>query len=871
MCSGSVKCFCGVLFGPSLWVAREGASDRLRRSALPRGLDSRAARAFGEGDREVPHATPGKHECRTVMNFRAAILIASCLLLLMSISSRADERVSDAWRIGWPSVQGPTGNGVPMVGADLIDDLGQARLLWTTEDRSLGVAKTGSQTWVNAERVEQHIGPEASVFKGNWAGVVVADGRVYASSWIPAGEVFTAPYKTNRPYQKGETPNVPTRFHVEASDFVVCYDANTGKELWRTIEPGGLIRGGAKREGFQVACVVADGRVFSVGSTGRLFAHDATTGRKLWETNVGGGHAASIKLKEKSLETARAGKMVIPDEPSWFSSPVVAGGMLVVSDFAGNPDFGLRGHDPATGELKWQLPRAISRWASPTIVRLDGREYLLAATNNGLLRLIDPTTGQVQWTVDGLGKNMASLGADAGVVVLNVKPTTDKRTPGRWGAYRLFPDRAEKLWEMEDEPRNDFSTWMDNGARQQARVRGDRALIFTQGTKEVPGRVLLLESATGKVLAETPNGRDDLVKMDELVLWVGDRALVRSDHSHGASHGGRHPLVLWTVEPGNIQPVMDGGKPGGLDLIDFDSAYEVLMHVPIVDGRIFERTDDGRLACYDVRKRPGQARWDLQLPGAYAGLSEPPKLVIWTDDAGVSSAKLWYADARDVALPFGTARRSANWESCDVRDLKRDGDRITGTIILNFGTHKLPYTLDLTRNGTDVSGTWQRSIERSDQVALAGGLLGQVSATRGYPTPWLAHQPWTPFGKHPAGAQTIILGLDQAIPFRDPARGLTISLDHNGKQFTRAAATAFQYSQSWHEVDARQLTRDGNQIKGRVVVVLHVDNYLTNDTARIAEINIDATIDGEQTKGTYTARWGVGWTDTGTTTGRVSE
>ena len=32
------------------------------------------------------------------------------------------------------------------------------------------------------------------------------------------------------------------------------------------------------------------------------------------------------------------------------------------------------------------------------------------------------------------------------------------------------------------------------------------------------------------------------------------------------------------------------------------TAYEVLMEHPLVDGRLYLRTEDGRVACYDLRK-----------------------------------------------------------------------------------------------------------------------------------------------------------------------------------------------------------------------------------------------------------------------------
>jgi outer membrane protein assembly factor BamB len=770
---------------------------------------------------------------------------------------------AEAWKVGWPSVVGPTGNGLPLrTDTPLVDDLARAKLLWVSEDASLGSAKTGSQTWVNSARVESFIGPEPKQTKGNWAGVIVIDGRVFGSSWVPAGPVYTGPYKTNKPYEKGPTPEVPTRFRVEADDIVVCFDASTGKVLWKATEPGGLIRAGGKRGGFQVGMAGDGTRVFALGSTGRLFAYDAATGRKLWQGDIGPAHQLAVKEKEESIATARGGKVVIPDAPGWMTSLVVADGVLVSGDFRGTDDIGLRGYDAATGELKWQLPSVISKYATPSVWRHAGKAWLLTATLSGTLSLIDPQTGKPAWQVAGLGRNLTTLGPGDDTVLVNVKPGTGKRQPGLWGAYRLAPTKAEKLWQLEDEPRNQFSTWMDDGARQHAYVRGGRALVHTQGTKEAPGRVLLLDANTGKVLAEAPNGGDDLVQMDELILWLGDRAIVRADHSHGALHGGRHPMVPWHTEPGSIAPIKVEGKPTALDLVDFDTAYEVLMHVPLVDGRIYERVDDGRLACYDLRAPRAAAEWKLGLRGAYAGMVAPVPVRLSVTSEGVHSGSAWIADGTEVGIPAGTVRRRFYWEDVDVAPLKRDGDQIAGTARLSFGTHAWPVNLSLTRNASAVTGEWTRSVPGLPETKQSEGrILGWANDVRGYPTPWLKETPWSPIGTNPPGTRTYVLGLDGAIPLRDPPKGLNVCLDHDGKAWTRAAGAAFQYSQAWHEVDPSQLKLEGGRITGTIAVVLNVDPYLIErDAGRgaAARIEIDATLNPDNTiTGTYKATWGV--------------
>jgi outer membrane protein assembly factor BamB len=774
----------------------------------------------------------------------------------------------EVWKIGWPTLTGPSGNLQPLEGGTpLVEDLSQARLLWVSEDRSLGSAKTGSQTWVNSERVEAQIGPEATRLKGNWAGVVVAEGRVYGSSWVPAGPVFTAPYKTNRPYQKGETEQVPTRFHVEAEDIVICFDAETGKVLWKASEAGGLLRAGGKRGGLQVAMAIDKGQAFALGSTGRLFAYDAVSGEKRWQSDIGPAHAAVEKERQASLARAEAGQMVIPEGPGWFTSLVVADDVVISADFQGGADVGLIGFDARTGEKRWHVPRIISRYATPNVWRHGGKAYLLTATDAGTLNLLNPADGTRLWQVKGLGRNWATLSPGADIVMVNVKPGPGKRDPGLWGAYRLSPADAEKLWQLPDEPRHEVSTWLDNGARQHAFVRGDRVLLHTLGSKEAkaPGRMLLLNAADGKILAEATKGNSDLQTIDELILWTGSRAYVRADHSHGASHGGRHPLIAWATEEGRLAPLMDPRRPGGLDLVDFDTAYEVLMQVPLVDGRLFERLADGRLACYDLRKVPDTETWDLELNGGQIGLPAALPLRLWAGADSRIDGKMWSADAAEAALPYETYRRRATWEKIDTSAFLRSQHGFEGEIGAHFGTHVWPIRVELRGEGDLLSGVWTRRFPAAaERQNVSGTLQGQVSSVRGYPTPWLKETPWTAYGQHPEGAQTLILGLDQAIPHRPPLKGLTLSLDAGPEGWLRAAGVAFRYSQAWHEVDPSALKREGDRIHGEVVVILNGDPYLIQkegeNGGHVARIQIDARMgDDGVIRGTYEAVWGIPW------------
>ena len=75
------------------------------------------------------------------------MMLRYCLIILLGVLGArvyAGETISpeEAWKLGWPAMQGPYGNfRAPRTGVKLVDDLSKARLAWETEDRDFGRAK----------------------------------------------------------------------------------------------------------------------------------------------------------------------------------------------------------------------------------------------------------------------------------------------------------------------------------------------------------------------------------------------------------------------------------------------------------------------------------------------------------------------------------------------------------------------------------------------------------------------------------------------------------------------------------------------------------------------------------------------------------
>jgi outer membrane protein assembly factor BamB len=785
----------------------------------------------------------------------------------------------EAWQIGWPALAGPTGNWLPLrTGARLVDDLLQARLVWQSEERDFGSAKTGSQTFRAAADILARLGPDARVHPGNWAGPIVAEGKVFGASFRPTGKFCEGQSPAGK-----NGPSEPVRFRLDAEDLLIALDARTGKLLWKAVEPGGLVLSGGKRGGFQVAPVYHRGTVYWMGSTGRLFAHEAAQGRKLWQADIGPAHQQTAKRRAEILAAAERGRWTDPDGPGWHTSLVVAEGVLVAPTFTaprgGGRDTNLRGIDILTGEKLWEVEAAVSRWATPSVWRNGDRQFVLCATLDGKLRLIDPRDGRVLWTVAGLGANYFTLAPSATHVLVNVAGPPDpneKRAPGYYGAYRIRPSGTELAWKMPAETRNQIPTWFDSCARQRYTIRDGLVYLATDGAKETPGRFLVLKEATGQVVAEHVNEGDQTDQIGGLFYLVEDRVLCRFDSAHGATHGGRHPFAQWSVEKGRLVRLGDNRGRSGLDLVDFTTAYEVYMETPIVAGRMFERTVDGGVACYDLRRPDGTATWSLELDNGLIGMPPLP-LCLWTvGDDRVQGGKVLLPTDREAGLGYGQCRRFAQWERVATDDARLVADRLSGKLQVGFGSHTWPVEVSLRRAGGRVEGTWRREIAGLEKTVVTRGAVGGrgPSAERVFPTPWLADQPWTSFGPNPTGTTTWALQLPEAITLGKKPAGLTIVLEHDGRRFVRAGATAFGFSQAWHEVDARDLQLADGRLRGRLTLVLNGDWWtMPNPAGRCGvagRIDLDAASRAGSLDGTFSAELGVPHTAEGAVTGTYS-
>lgn len=171
-------------------------------------------------------------------------------------------------------------------------------------------------------------------------------------------------------------PFLMTQEQRGESEYVVCYRADSGQEVWAHAEQGRFFDslGGL---GPRATPRIHDGHVYSLGAGGQLVKHDPKSGDAVWKVNL--GDVAKIK------------------PPMWgfSSSPFVHNGLVIVH--AGNENakegriFALRAEN---GEVAWSARAGKMSYASVQTLEILGTNYLALLSELGL-HLYEPDSGKV--------------------------------------------------------------------------------------------------------------------------------------------------------------------------------------------------------------------------------------------------------------------------------------------------------------------------------------------------------------------------------------------------------------------------------------------------------------------------------------------
>jgi outer membrane protein assembly factor BamB len=166
---------------------------------------------------------------------------------------------------------------------------------------------------------------------------------------------------------------------VEKDEQCLCFDADTGKELWRVGYPEPFKAPDPTAGTGPNATPTVDGdRVYMLGLGGVLQALDVTSGKVLWKHNC-----------QKEYWGEKKGPL---GDDAWFppcgaSASALVDGDTVIVPIGGPKAGAFTGFDRKTGDIRWKALDDRSSYASPLIAAPSGVKQLIGFTGTRMVGL----------------------------------------------------------------------------------------------------------------------------------------------------------------------------------------------------------------------------------------------------------------------------------------------------------------------------------------------------------------------------------------------------------------------------------------------------------------------------------------------------
>ncbi len=170
-----------------------------------------------------------------------------------------------------------------------------------------------------------------------------------------------------------------TMYRRGNQEIAVALDASTGKPLWEFAYDAPFTAEYSMENGPgpHATPLVAGGRVFTAGATGKLHALDKQTGKLVWAHDLMNEYKGTIRVNGYACSPAAYGDTVI----------MLVGG-------AGNAVMAFKQKD---GAVAWKRHDFRNSPASPLVINVDGQDQLVAFMYDDVVGL-DPRGGELLWS-----------------------------------------------------------------------------------------------------------------------------------------------------------------------------------------------------------------------------------------------------------------------------------------------------------------------------------------------------------------------------------------------------------------------------------------------------------------------------------------
>jgi len=167
-----------------------------------------------------------------------------------------------------------------------------------------------------------------------------------------------------------------TMGNIKDNDILYCFEADTGKEIWKKSYPCPLFK--KNHEGGPAATPTVDGdEVYTFSKNGDVFCPKAATGNVVWHRNLTKENEFGVK------------------HPTWYfaSSPFVIDNMVILN--AGTNGIAL---NKADGSVIWQNGKGAAGYSTAVPFSMDGKKCVALFSAKEMVALV-AKTGKVLWKI----------------------------------------------------------------------------------------------------------------------------------------------------------------------------------------------------------------------------------------------------------------------------------------------------------------------------------------------------------------------------------------------------------------------------------------------------------------------------------------
>lgn len=167
----------------------------------------------------------------------------------------------------------------------------------------------------------------------------------------------------------------------EEDEVVLCLDAVSGKEIWKSSYPAAYTMNPAATghgKGPKSTPAVSDGRLFTLGINGVLSCFDAKSGKLKWRHEFSKQYPSTSPLYGTAM------------------SPLILNG-LCIAHVGGHDRGALTAFDAETGAVKWTYDGDGPAYSSPMVATLAGELQLITYTQNYVVGI--SVSGKLLWRI----------------------------------------------------------------------------------------------------------------------------------------------------------------------------------------------------------------------------------------------------------------------------------------------------------------------------------------------------------------------------------------------------------------------------------------------------------------------------------------